>query len=142
MLDFVPFVMLLCFMSVISLLVAPCNAAAKTSRVIRNAALVEDSICPLSVWLNAGLINGKSHELVYEVGGSPKISELIWRLEDVPMIGLSVLLILPRDTTLNLAGWTKGNTKMKAPDGDEYFYKGAGIAHYSWMTAISVDYRF
>jgi len=52
-----------------------------------------------------GVINGESHELVYEDG--VKVSELIWRLDDVPMLGLSASLELPGPVAFNLAGWTK-----------------------------------
>lgn len=37
---------------------------------------------------------------------------------------------------------TKGDTQMNAPGGYEEFDTGAGIEHYSWMSGLSVEYRF
>lgn len=62
-----------------------------------------------TVNLNVGILNGQARELVYDVDTGKKISELIWRLENVPMVGLSGSIDLPWRMKLNISGWIKAS---------------------------------
>lgn len=95
----------------LSLLVAgalslPCQAAATAVPPLKRVAWSSSTHRGLSVGLTTGLISGKSHEIVYGDEGK-KISELIWRLDNVPMIGLTASIPLPLEATLSLSAWSR-----------------------------------
>ena len=72
---------------------------------------------PVAISLSTGVLNGESHELVYY--GNYKVSELIWRLEDVVVVGGEASVGLTESTTLNLGVWGKvANTDAKMDDYD------------------------
>ncbi len=58
-----------------------------------------------NIVFSIGHINGESHEYVYF--GDEKVSELIWRLENVPMLGISYNTKLPYEITFDIEGWLK-----------------------------------
>lgn len=95
----------------LSLLVAgvlslPCQAVGAAVTPMKRVAWFSSPHRGLSMGLSTGIINGKSHEIVYGDDGE-KISELIWRLESVPMIGLTASIPLPLDATLSLSAWSR-----------------------------------
>lgn len=96
--------------------------SAKTTRSTTLAGGSEES--PFAVRLNAGVLNGKSRELVYDETNGAKVSELIWTIEDVPIIGLSGSVALPYDMTLSVGGWTQVSTP------------GASMEDYDWDSSI------
>ncbi len=78
---------------------------------------VGDAEMPVAISLSTGVLNGESHELVYYEGY--KVSELIWRLDDVVMFGGEASIGLSKKTTLNLGAWAKvANTDATMDDYD------------------------
>lgn len=90
--------LLLCFHS---------QTQAMSARTTQSVLLTNENNDWFSARISAGVLNGVSHELVYFNNGNYKVSELIWRLEDVPVVGLSASAKLPWDMTLSLGGWTQ-----------------------------------
>lgn len=83
------------------------QALAMSARTTQSALLTDEGSDWFSARISAGVLNGVSHELVYFNNGTYKVSELIWRLEDVPVIGLSASAKLPWDMTLSIGGWSQ-----------------------------------
>lgn len=93
------------------LLMSAGTANAMSAKTTRSTIIVggnEES--PFAVRLNAGILNGKSRELVYDDTNGAKISELIWNIDDAPIIGLSGSVALPYDIILSAGGWTQVST--------------------------------
>lgn len=51
---------------------------------------VNDSVVMVSGRMSLGLLNGEAHELVYDADSGRKVSELIWDLDNVLMLGAGV----------------------------------------------------
>ncbi len=83
------------------------DSFAMSAKTIRSVPLNNHADSSISIRMNAGLINGETHELVYDNDGKEKISKLIWRWENTPMVGLSASIDLPLDSTLSIAGWSQ-----------------------------------
>ncbi|WP_300672716.1 omptin family outer membrane protease [Desulfoluna sp.] len=95
----------------------PCQAVAAAVSPTQRVEWFSSSHHSLSMSLNAGIVNGESHEIVYGDVGE-KVSELIWRLENVPVVGLSASIPLPYEATLSLSAWSRVGRASSL--GDDY----------------------
>lgn len=59
-----------------------------------------------TVSTSAGMLSGKSHELVYDAGTGRKISQLDWKIKNVAILKGSISWDAYRFLTLNARGWT------------------------------------
>lgn len=100
---------LLCLMCTLTTATPSCWGM--VARPVPQGNFDEGTEFPVAIQVSVGLLNGEAHELVYD--NNHKISELIWKLQNVPMLGLSASLGLPWDMGLHLAAWTKV-TKAKS----------------------------
>jgi plasminogen activator len=69
-----------------------------------------------------------SHEFVYEYDYSAKLSELIWKIEDLPLLDVGVHLRTSKDITLSL----KYSTKIGDINGQ--------IDDYDWLADFTTDW--
>ncbi|MEZ5926602.1 MAG: omptin family outer membrane protease [Hyphomicrobiaceae bacterium] len=77
--------------------------------------------------LSAGQLSGTSHELVYDARTGQKISELIWTMDDVAVIGGKLSARPSHWWSVDLAGWT--NVTQEATMDD-----------YDWISPLSTDW--
>ncbi len=68
--------------------------------------------------VSAGVLNGASHELVYDPASGKKISELIWTLDDVAVVGGGVAYNPASWLSLNLNGWINASDPATMDDFD------------------------
>lgn len=55
---------------------------------------------------SAGMLNGQSHELVYDAGTGRKVSQLDWKIKNVPILKGEISWDAYSFLTLNARGWT------------------------------------
>lgn len=83
---------------------------------------------PLSFTLNTGLLNGNSHEYVYYQTGE-KMSELIWNLDNVIMVGGQVSADITKRISLNAGTWIKASAPTTT------------MSDYDWTDINNLDQR-
>lgn len=90
---------------------------------------------------SAGMLNGKSHELVYDAGTGRKVSQLDWKIKNVPILKGDISWDAYTFLTLNARGWTSltsGSGHM-----DDYDWLDAnqsGWTHRSTHPSTDVNY--
>lgn len=68
--------------------------------------------------VSGGVLNGQSHELVYDPDTGEKLSELIWTLDDVAVVGGRVAYNPTSWLSLNLDGWINADNSATMDDFD------------------------
>ena len=99
--------------------------------------------------IGTGVINGESRETVYE--GNHLLSELTWRLENVPIVEGKASYQFNDDWKVNLGGWTKVGTPKSSMD--DYDWMNGSGTHTHWSTSdteldkgymidVNLEYKF
>jgi len=88
----------------------------------------EKTKIPVSFTLSTGVLNGNSHEYVYYQTGE-KMSELIWNLDNVIMIGGQVSAGITKRISLNAGTWIKATAPSTT------------MSDYDWTDINNLDQR-
>jgi len=94
----------------------------------------------LGLRADVSMVQGESHEIVYDkfFGYTEKMSELIWDLDSIPMVGLALSLDTPYRLSANLGFWTAVGEGSGALDNRDWLIY-SGDANWSHWSHSPVD---